>query len=134
MIKKGVDENAQARKSALLVAAVLALFAAWNFYRGRMTVVAVLGGISLALLVVGLFVPPLARGFHRAWMRLAGILGYINSRILLFLMFYGILTPYGIISRLLGRDVLNRRARGQESYWITRPKTRQTKEGFERLF
>jgi len=134
LIKRGVDENAQARKSALLVAAVLALFGAWNFYRGRMTVVAVLGGISLALLVIGLFVPPLARGFHRAWMRLALILGYINSRILLFLMFYGILTPYGIVSRLFGRDVLNRRSRARESYWITRPKTRQTKEGFERLF
>jgi hypothetical protein len=67
-------------------------------------------------------------------MRLALILGYINSRILLFLMFYGLLTPYGIISRLLGRDVLNRRSRGRESYWIERPKTRQAKEGFERLF
>jgi Saxitoxin biosynthesis operon protein SxtJ len=134
LTKHAVDENAQARKSALLVAAVLALFGAWNFYRGRMTVVAVLGGISLALLVVGLFVPPLARRFHNAWMRLALVLGYINSRILLFLMFYGLLTPYGIISRLIGRDVLNRRGQGRESYWVTRPKTRQTKEGFERLF
>lgn len=134
MTKQGVDIDAQARKSALLVAAVLALFGAWNFYRGRMTVVAVLGGISLALLVIGLFVPPLARGFHRAWMRLAFILGYINSRILLFLMFYGMLTPYGIVSRLFRRDVLNRRTRARESYWITRPKTRQTKEGFEHLF
>ena len=134
MTRQSIDENAQARKSALLVAAVLALFGAWNFYRGRMTVVAILGGISLALLLTGLFVPPLARLFHRAWMRLALILGYINSRILLFLMFYGMLTPYGIVSRLLRRDVLNRRSLARESYWITRPKTRQTREGFERLF
>jgi glucan phosphoethanolaminetransferase (alkaline phosphatase superfamily) len=133
-LTKHVDENAQARKSALLVAAVLALIAAWNFYRGRMTVVAVAGGISVALILIGLLVPPLARAFHRAWMSLAAVLGYINSRILLFLMFYGIVTPYGMISRLVRRDPLNRRAPAKESYWIAREKTRQTKQGFERLF
>jgi len=133
-LTKHVDENAQARKSALLVAAVLALISAWNFYRGRMTVVAVLGSISLALFFIGLLVPPLARRFHHAWMSLAAVLGYVNSRILLFLMFYGVVTPYGLISRLFGRDPLNRRAQAKESYWIVREKTRQTKQSFERLF
>ena len=33
--------DAQARKTALVVAAVLLAIAAWNFYRGRMTVVGV---------------------------------------------------------------------------------------------
>lgn len=129
-----VVTNAQARKTALIVAAVLALFAAFSFYRHHQMRAAVFGAFSLALILMGLLVPPLARAFHRAWMRLAYVLGYINSRILLFLMFYGMVTPYGIFSRLFGRDVLNRRGKGRESYWIPREKTRQSKAGFERGF
>lgn len=133
MIKQTVSD-AQARKSALLVAGVLALIAAWNFYRGRMTVVAVLGGISLALLLIGLLLPPVARAFHKGWMALAGVLGYINSRILLFAMFYGLITPFGLLGKLFGRDPLNRRAAARESYWIPRKESKQSREQFERLF
>jgi Saxitoxin biosynthesis operon protein SxtJ len=126
--------NAQARKTALVVAAVLGLFAAWSFYRHHQTRAVVVGGLALALVLTGLLVPPLARAFHRAWMRLAFILGYVNSRVILFFMYYGLVTPYGFASRLFGRDVLNRRGKGRESYWIKRDTTRQTKEQFERLF
>jgi hypothetical protein len=126
--------DAQARKSALLVAGVLLAIAAWNFYRGRMTVVAVAGGIGAALLVVGLLVPPLARRFHVAWMRLAVALGYVNSRVLLTLLYYLLFAPYGFVSRLFRRDPLNRRGAASETYWTPRKRTRQPREQFERLF
>jgi hypothetical protein len=133
LIKQTVSD-AQARKSALLVGGVLALLAAWNFYRGRMTVVAVLGGISLALLLIGLLLPPAACAFHKGWMALASVLGYVNSRILLFVMFYGLVTPFGLLAKLFGRDPLNRRGSARESYWIARETTKQSREQFERLF
>ena len=38
--------NAQARNTALIVAGALLLLAAWNYHRGRMMVVVVLGGIA----------------------------------------------------------------------------------------
>jgi hypothetical protein len=126
--------DAQARKTALVVACVLAALAAWNYYRGRMTTVFVLGGVSVALVCAGLFVPPVARGFHGAWMRLALALGWVNSRVLLGLMFYGVFAPYNLVGRLLRRDPLRRRGRGAESYWIKRKQTRQTREQFERTF
>jgi len=126
--------NEQARKTTLVVATVLILLAAWNIYRGRMTVVTVLGGIGIVLLVIAFFIPVAARGFHRFWMGLAGILGYVNSRILLTVLYYIVLTPYGLISRVIGRDPLMRRGGTKESYWIKRESTRQTREQFERLF
>ncbi len=126
--------DTQARKTALVVAGVLLAIAAWNLYRGRMTIVAALGGAGIALIVVGLLLPTLARRFHILWMSVAAVLGYINSRILLSVMFYGVFTPYGIISRLAGRDPLMRRGAKRDSYWIPRKATRQSKEGFERLF
>lgn len=118
----------------MIVAGVLVLIAAWNLYRERTTVVAVLVVISMALVSIGMFMPLAARGFHRFWMGLALVLGYINSRILLSLLFYGAFLPYGVISRLVGRDPLRRRGAKEESYWVKRPRSRQTKEQFERLF
>jgi hypothetical protein len=126
--------DAQSRKTALLVAGVLLGVAAWNFYRGRMTVVAILGSIGFALLLTGLLLPALARRFHIFWMRVAAVLGHVNNRVLLSAMFYGVFAPYGFVSRLAGRDPLNRRRAKRESYWIPRKNTRQTKEQFERLF
>jgi hypothetical protein len=126
--------EAQARKTAFIVGGVLLLLAVWNFYRGRMTALYVLCGIGCALFLIGLLLPPVARRFHILWMRLAVLLGYINSRILLSLMFYGVFTPYGLVMRMFGRDPLRRRGARQETYWIPRKATRQSKEQFERLF
>ncbi len=126
--------DAQARKTALVVAAVFLGIAAWNLYRGRATIVAIFGGLALALILAGLFAPALARRFHVVWMKLAVALGYVNSRILLTVMFYGVFTPYGFVSRLVGRDPLRRRGAKSDGYWTERKQTRQTRDGFERLF
>ena len=126
--------NAQARKSALLVAAVLLGIAAWNLYRGRTTVVLIFGALGGALLGAGLLVPPAARAFHTAWMRFAVLLGHVNSRVLLTLVYYLVVTPYGVVTRLVGRDPLRRRGARAESYWVERKTTRQAREQFERLF
>jgi hypothetical protein len=116
------------------VACVFSLIAAWNLYRGRMTVVIVLSSLAGTLVVIALLLPALARRFHVLWMKLAGVLGYVNSRILLSLVFYLIFVPYSLVMRLVGRDPLNRRKARRESHWIPREATRQTKEQFERLF
>lgn len=124
----------EARKTALLVAAVSLLAAAFFWYRGRSTAMLVALSISVALGVTGVFIPGLAKLFHRGWMRLAFELGYVNSRILLTVIYFLIFVPYGILSRLLGRDPLDIRTVKRESYWHRRTATRQTKEQFERLF
>jgi hypothetical protein len=129
-----VVSDALARKTALVVAAVLFVIALWNIYRGRERVTIVLSSLGFGLVIIGLFVPVAARGFHRFWMGVAGVLGYINSRILLSLLYYGLFTPYGLVSRAVGRDPLRRRKAGESTYWVRREYTRQSREQFERLF
>jgi hypothetical protein len=90
--------------------------------------------LGAALVVAGLLVPVAARAFHVAWMRLAVALGYVNSRVLLTLMYYLVFTPYGVVSRLVRRDPLCRRGKAEESYWVERKTTKQAREQFERLF
>lgn len=128
------EQLQQARKSALMVAVVLLGIAAWNLWQQRPAVAAPTGLVALLLFLLSRVSSAAALAFHRVWMRLAHALGWINSRILLSVMFYGIITPYGLVLRLLGRNPLRRRGPGQESYWLPREKPRQPVEQFERLF
>jgi glucan phosphoethanolaminetransferase (alkaline phosphatase superfamily) len=123
----------QARKSTLVVAVALALIGARQLYRGR-TESASAFAVAVAALFVCAAIPAAARWFHKWWMTLAAMLGYVNSRILLSAMFYLVLTPIGMVLRLLGHDALERRKGLAPSYWRTRAVTRQSRESYERSF
>jgi hypothetical protein len=46
---------------------------------------------------------------YRAWMWLADVLGWINTRVILGVVFYAVFTPVGFVMRLLRHDPLRRR-------------------------
>ena len=123
----------QARKSALSVGLVLLSLGAFSLWRHHPLRAEILGGLGAFLLLLGLLAPRWAVPFHIVWMKFAAVLGYINSRIILSVMYYGVMTPIGLLARLAGRDPLRRR-RALDSYWIPRAKTRQDRDQFERLF
>ena len=129
-----ISEQVQARKSALSVGVIFLLMALWNAWRGRPEIWMPAGTVGIFLLFMGQFWKTGALHFHRGWMRFALALGYVNSRILLSAMFYLIFTPFGIGSRLIGRNPLRRRGPKLPSYWIPRVRPRQAQAQFERLF
>ena len=45
---------------------------------------------------------------HRVWMKLGHVLGWVNTRIILGVLFYVIVTPVGLVFRLRGRDPMQR--------------------------
>lgn len=132
MTKHG--EPPPSRRTAALVGAVMAALGAWNIHRGRPTLAAVLLLAGAVLLLIALAVPGWARRFHVGWMRFAGALGYVNTRVILVVVYYLVLTPVGTLLRLMRKDPLQRRTRPRDSYWIPRCATRQTADQFERLF
>lgn len=73
--------------------------------------------------------------FNRAWMWLAYLLNRIVSPIVLGVMYYGVITPFGLVMRLAGRDPMRRHFdREAASYWIPRdppgPPTDSLKDQF----
>ena len=124
----------QARNTCLVVSVVLLAAAALFFYRERLVAAEVAVSTSLVLAAIAIFIPWLARLFHTVWMGVASILGWVNSRIILSLIYFLLFVPYGLISRLVGRDPLAVRQQQAESYWTTRQQKRQAREQFERLF
>ena len=72
-----------------------------------------LGIISLILAISkpGLLLYP-----YRAWMKLGHILGWVNSHIILGLVFFIVLQPIALIMRIIGHDPLRIKKVSQKSY------------------
>ncbi|MDH5325907.1 MAG: SxtJ family membrane protein [Gammaproteobacteria bacterium] len=52
--------------------------------------------------------PPILKPVYIAWMKFGAVMGYINTRIILALVFYLVFTPIGLILKLLGKDSMQR--------------------------
>ena len=72
------------------------------------------GAVALGLL--GLLVPPLANKVHYVWMKFATALGYVTGRILLLVVFFLVLVPLSLLSRLFSRNSVELKAKGNSSF------------------
>ncbi len=104
----------------LTLAMPLALLATVGAWRGHTLLPAVLGGLALASAGFALLAPGLLGPVHKRWMEMAHALGWFNTRLLLTVVYFTVMTPTGALMRLLGRDPLDRRLRDRPSYWVKR--------------
>ena len=73
--------------------------------------------IVAILWVLALIVPSALNPIYKGWMRVGHVVGWINTRILMALIFYFILLPVGIGLRIFGKDPMNRKIeKDRESY------------------
>jgi hypothetical protein len=100
--------NKQLRSFGFTVGGIFALIGLWPLVvrseDPRWWAMAVAG----CLLVPALVLPRSLYWIYRGWMGVGHILGQINTRIILGLIFYGVVTPIGILRRLLGKDPMGR--------------------------
>jgi len=125
----------QLRSTGLLVgSAFLVLGLLQLLLHGKIPFVP-LFGIGGALVLLGLIAPSLLRPFHWTWMKLSHALGWVMTRLILGILFFVILTSFGLVLRLFGRDILTRDWRRREkSYWLPREETIPPPERYERQF
>ena len=67
-------------------------------------------------LILGILKPSLLFYPYKAWMKLGHALGWINSRIILGLVFILVLQPIAFIMNLFGYDPLRRKKNVEDSY------------------
>lgn len=74
-------------------------------------------GVSIIVGLLGLFSKTVAGWIHWGWMRLVGFIGYINSHLLLGIIFFIILFPIAMLYRLVNRkDTLQLKRSSDSSY------------------
>lgn len=72
--------------------------------------------ISIISLILAKFKPNLLFYPYKFWMKLGYILGWINSRLILGLVFFVVLLPIAMIMRIFGYDPLKLKKNVQLSY------------------
>lgn len=123
------------RSFGIFFAAVSVLLAAYAAYADWHQFVVI--GFFIVAAVFGIaafFIPKILTSLNRAWFALGILLGKIISPIVLGIIFFGLITPIGMITRLFGRDELRLRKRAVATYWIEREPAGPKPESFKNQY
>ena len=75
------------------------------------------------------------RFFYKLWMKFAAVLGWINTRILLTIIYFLLISPMAVILRIFGKKfLLMGFDKNASSYWEERPQKAQNNESYFRQF
>jgi len=107
------------RNFALTVGVAFLVLAAVLYWRGRLAAV-LPGALGAALLAVGIVAPRRLGPAHRAWMALALAISRVTTPLFMGIVYFGVLTPLGVVMRLAGRRLLGR-TRDATTFWVDRP-------------
>ena len=88
--------------------------------------------VSTATALLALLAPSARRPLHRVFIKLGTCLGFVNTRILLFIIFFGLFLPVSIIMWLVRRDILGRKPSTVDSY--RKPSQPRPRDHFERPY
>lgn len=114
-----------------IILAIIGLFLLWkknNYFEYSFF-------LAAAFIIPGLILPSVLKPVYKAWMALSVVMGFIMTRVIMFIIFYLIVTPIGLIASITGKKFLDMKIdKGAKSYWIVREKTQKLKSDYERQF
>ena len=124
MTERSRPTSPELRTFGLIVATGFTLIGAISYYRNRVELdhpfAETCWMIAGALVLFALIAPALLRPFFVVWSAVGHVLGWINMRIVLGIAFFGIVTPVGLVARLVRKHDPLQLKPGGSSYWISR--------------
>jgi len=101
-------DRAQLRNFGLIVGGIFGVIGLWPAIIRGGNVRTWMVGLAVVLILPALVAPRALAPAHRAWMALGSALGWVNTRIVLGLIFFGMITPMALVLRLARRDPMQR--------------------------
>ena len=115
-----MQKKASNRSFGLLFFIVFSIVAFWPLLNSEAIRLWALT-ISLAFLILGILNSKILTPLNKGWVKFGELLGRIVAPLVMFLVFFIILTPIGILLKLLGKDLLKiKKNKLIKSYWIHR--------------
>lgn len=132
------------RQFGYIAGGVFLLLAALSYWRGELVgielggaspiVAAACAGVAALSLSFSVMAPGVNRFLYIALTVVTYPLGWLLSHAILALLFYGVLTPIGLLFRILGRDPLRRMFEPElETYWEPHEKATDTRRYFRQF-
>jgi hypothetical protein len=115
---------------ALIAFAILRLCGAWSFTHPAFLVASGIGVLQLVLFLVGVTV--VTAWLYAGLMIVAFPIGFVLSQVLMAAIYYLVMTPIGLVFRLIGRDAMGRKLElSKPSYWHDRGPQRSPSSYFK---
>ena len=101
----------------IVFAVVFSLIALWPLLKGNEIRLWSLI-ISIIFLTLGLLNSKILTPLNKLWFKLGIFLGNFIAPIIMGIIFFFVVTPTGIIMKLLGKDLIKLKKNNENSYWI----------------
>jgi len=133
-MNSNLTEEKQIRRFGLVAFIFFATLCILGIWKEKLLPAYLFAGLSV--LGLGFMIVPLRlRPVYNGWQKIAHLLGIVSTTIILTLLYYIVITPAGLIKRLIGGKPLPTRPDyAISSYWVNRPEPVQPKERFLKRF
>lgn len=122
------------RKFGYFFSVVFLLVTIYSIYRGNNGMVVLFTLLTLSTFLATLLKPMVLHPFNRIWFKFGILLGKVISPIVLGILFFLLIVPVGIATRLFGRDELDLKKSNQNTCWKVRDETDQSLTAFKNQF
>ena len=110
------------------------IIASFLYFSNALELFKIFAYIGLVFIVLGYIIPIALKPLYFVWMIIAIILGWVMTRVILSIVFYLVITPIGIITRILGEDFLSLKNSETKSYWNNRDSIIENNQDYEKQF
>ena len=122
-----IEKISSNRSFGLLFFVVFFIIAFWSFREDINQIKIWSLSLSIVFLILGFMNSRLLTPLNKSWHYLGIILGIIVSPIVMAVIYFLVVSPIGLIMRLLGKDLLKLKTdKNIKSYWINKDKLKST--------
>jgi hypothetical protein len=123
------------KKFGLTMAAVSTVFMLLMIYKQNTVTSIILASIAFIFFLMAMVAPKALEPVEKVWMAFAFFLGNINTKIIMGIMYFFVITPLALIFKLTGRDTMRRRLMvDKQSGWEDYRSRQQDEKHYENMF
>ena len=116
------NKKSSNRSFGILFFVVFLILGLWPLFKSQNPSIFLLC-ISGVFLILGFLNSKILTPLNKLWIRFGILLGKIVSPIVMGVVYFGVVTPIGIIMRLFGKDILNLEInKNKSTYWLPKDK------------
>ena len=124
------NKKSSNRSFGILFFVVFLILGLWPLFKSQNPSIFFLC-ISAVFLILGILNSKLLSPLYIIWMKFADILAKIIPPVVMFSIFFIIVTPIGFFLKLIGKDIVNLKFdKKKKSYWIKRDNIKSMKRQF----
>ena len=135
MLKNQPATKKQLRTFGIALSILLAIIGLINFLKGNVTHYQWLWSAAILVFLITIIVPIVIKPVYRAAIFFAHVLGWINTRLILGIIYYLMFTPISLVFKIIKKDLLDRKFDNQaKTYWNTNFQKIVNKEQYLKQF